>query len=65
MNHAEAAAILQAAGSPFELATETVNGRAAKVFKTRERSMREKIANAAVHGDKVFLAYGDWQVTFT
>ncbi|HET6340512.1 MAG TPA: class I adenylate-forming enzyme family protein [Polyangiales bacterium] len=65
MNHAEAAAILQAAGSPFELATETVNGRTAKVFKTRERSMREKIANATVHGDKIFLVYGDWRITFT
>ena len=39
MNHEEAAAILQVAGSPFELAIETGNGRAAKVFKTRERSM--------------------------
>ena len=65
MNHDEAAAILQAAGSPFELTTEIVSGREAKVFKTRERSMREKIANAAVHGDKVFLVYGDWKITFT
>ncbi len=64
MNHAEAAAILQVAGSPFELATETVHGRPTKVFKTREKSLREKIANAAVHGDKEFLVYGDWRITF-
>lgn len=65
MNHAEAAVILQAAGSPFELTTETVQGRPMKVFKTREKSMREKVANAAVHGDKVFMVYGDQRITFT
>jgi long-chain acyl-CoA synthetase len=64
MDHAEAAAILQAAGSPFELAKELVGGRECTVFKTRERSMREKIANAHVHGDKEFLVYGDWRITF-
>ncbi|HKU44508.1 MAG TPA: class I adenylate-forming enzyme family protein [Polyangiales bacterium] len=64
MDHAEAAAILQAAGSPFELAKEEVAGRLCTVFKTRERSMREKIANALVHGDKEFLVYGDWRITF-
>src|SRR5262245_50649242 len=65
MNHAEAAVILQAAGSPFELATETVQGRPMTVFKTREKSLREKVANAAVHGDKEFLVYGDRRITFT
>jgi long-chain acyl-CoA synthetase len=65
MNHAEAAQLLQAPGSPFELTTEEVNGRAVKVFKTRERSMREKVANAAVHGAKEFLVYEDWRITFS
>jgi long-chain acyl-CoA synthetase len=64
MNHAEAAALLLAPGSPFELSVETVRGREMKVFKTRERSMREKVANAAVHGSKDFLVYDDWRVSF-
>ena len=42
MNHAEAVATLLAAGSPFEIVVETVHGRPTEVFKTRERSMREK-----------------------
>jgi long-chain acyl-CoA synthetase len=64
MNHVEAAAVLQAAGSPFELATETVNGREMTVFKTRERSMREKVAASAIHGQKDFLVYNDWRISF-
>jgi len=65
MTHDEAAALLLAAGSPFELTTESVRGRAMKVFKTRERSMREKVANAAVHGAKEFLVYEGLRVSFT
>lgn len=65
MTHAEADALLQAAGSPFELTTERVLGRDVKVFKTRERSMREKVANAAVHGAKEFLIYEGQRTTFT
>jgi long-chain acyl-CoA synthetase len=64
MNHTEAAALLLAAGSPFELSVETVRGREMKVFKTRERSMREKVASAAVHGTKEFLVYDDQRVSF-
>jgi long-chain acyl-CoA synthetase len=64
MNHAEAAALLLVAGSPFELSVETVRGREMKVFKTRERSMREKVANAAVHGTKEFLVFDDQRVSF-
>ena len=47
MNHEEAADVLLGAGSPFELTTEKVGGREVKVFKTRERSMREKVAAAS------------------
>jgi long-chain acyl-CoA synthetase len=65
MNYDEAALLLQAAGSPFELTTEKVGGRDVKVFKTRERSMREKVAASAVHGAKEFLVYGDRRISFT
>src|SRR5688572_29934726 len=65
MDHAQAAAILQVAGGPFELATEPVLGRPVTVFKTREKSVREKVANAIVHGNKDFLVYGDWRISFT
>ena len=64
MDYAEASALLQAPGSPFELTTERVLGREVKVFKTRERSMREKVANAAVHGAKEFLIYEDRRISF-
>jgi hypothetical protein len=43
----ELVARLTAAGSPFEIATEDVGGRPLKVFRNRERSLREKLANAA------------------
>jgi len=65
MTFAEATALLQAAGSPFELTVERVLGRDVKVYKTRERSMREKVANAAVHGAKPFLIFEDQRITFT
>jgi long-chain acyl-CoA synthetase len=64
MNHAEAAAILLAPGSPFELTTEAVYGREMQVFKTRERSMREKVAASAVHGAKEFLVYDETRISF-
>jgi long-chain acyl-CoA synthetase len=64
MTYAEATTLLQAAGSPFELTVEPVLGRDVKVYKTRERSMREKVANAAVHGLKEFLIYEDRRITF-
>ena len=65
MTYAEATTLLQAAGGPFETTFEQVLGRNVKVFKTRERSMREKVANAAVHGAKEFLIYEDRRITFT
>jgi long-chain acyl-CoA synthetase len=64
MTYAEAAAILTGPGGPFELAKEVVNGRTVNVFKARERSMREKVANAAAHGDKEFLVDGDTRISF-
>jgi long-chain acyl-CoA synthetase len=65
MNYQEAVALLTVAGSPFEIVTETVRGRPMKVFKTRERSMREKVAASAIHGDKEFMVSGDQRTSFT
>ncbi len=65
MTYEEARALLEGPGGIFELATEDVLGRPARVFKQRERSMREKVQNAAVlHGDKPFLVYGGRQISY-
>jgi long-chain acyl-CoA synthetase len=65
VDRAQAAAILQAPGQPFELAREVVHGREVNVFKHRERSMRDKVARAAVHESKEFLVYGEQRITFS
>ena len=44
--YAEVVAQLTGPGAPFEIVTETVAGRPMKNWKNRERSMREKVANA-------------------
>jgi len=64
MDHIEAGRILQVAGGPFELGTDIVNGREVTCFKTREHSMREKVAASAVHGAKEFLVYENQRITF-
>jgi long-chain acyl-CoA synthetase len=51
-------------GAPFELVTETVDGRPQRNFKNRERSLREKIANAAVRGDAECMLHGDRRVSY-
>lgn len=61
----EVRALLEAPGQMFEVVTEEVNGRPTPVFKQRERSMREKVHNAMLaHGDKEFLVYGDWRISY-
>ena len=65
MDQQEARELLEAPGAMFELTTEEILGQPTPVFKTRERSMREKVQNAAaLHGDKRFLTYGDRHVTY-
>lgn len=66
MDYAEAAALLQAEGGAFELTTARIpgQGRDVKVWKQRERSLREKVANAAVHGDKPFLVDDERRISF-
>ena len=55
----EASRQLLASGSPFELAEETVLGETMDVYKTRVHSLRELLANSAVHGDKEYLVFSD------
>jgi long-chain acyl-CoA synthetase len=51
-------------GAPFEIVTESVDGRPQKNWKNRERSMREKIRNVGLRGDVVAMAYGDRRISY-
>ena len=51
-------------GAPFEVVTESVRGRAMRNFKNREKSMREKVANAGLRGDAEFLIQGDRRLSY-
>lgn len=64
MEYEEAVALLGAPGGPFEVVSERLMGRDMPVFAMRERSLREKIANAAVHGDKECIVYEDRRITY-
>jgi len=55
---------LTGAGAPFEITTETVDGRPLRLFKNRERSMREKIANAGLRGDLDCFVQGDRRLSY-
>ena len=46
--HDEVVASLTAPAAPFEIVEEAVRGRPTRTFKTRERSLREKVAKAEV-----------------
>jgi long-chain acyl-CoA synthetase len=52
------------AGAPFEIVTETIAGRPMKIFKNRERSLREKVANAGLRGDADFLVQGERRISY-
>ncbi len=49
---------------PFALVTEEVRGLPMRNFRYRERSMREKIANAGARGDAVCMVYGDRRISY-
>jgi len=51
-------------GAPFEIVTETVDGRPMKNWKNRERSMREKIANVGLRGDQIALVHGERRISY-
>jgi hypothetical protein len=60
----EVVAGLTGVGGPFEIVTETVRGLPMKTFKNREKSMREKVANAGLRGDAEFLVQGDRRISY-
>lgn len=51
-------------GGPFEIVIEPVDGRPTKNFKNRERTLRDKIANASGRGDAVAMVQGDRRITY-
>jgi long-chain acyl-CoA synthetase len=60
----EALAQLTAKGGLFEIVTEPVRGLPMKNFKNREKSLREKIANAGLRGDTVFMVQGEHRISY-
>ena len=64
MEYEEAVALLGAPGGPFEVVEESFLGRPMRVFASRDRSLRESIQNAAVHGAKECLVYGERRITY-
>jgi long-chain acyl-CoA synthetase len=61
---AEITAQLTGPGAPFELVVEEVGGRPQTNFKNRERSLREKVANAAQRGDAECMVYGERRISY-
>lgn len=51
-------------GAPFEIETSPVHGRPMRNWKQRERSLREKIQNAARHGEREFLVQGPRRIRY-
>ncbi len=64
MTYDEAAAQLTGPGAPFEMVEESVQGRAMRVFKNRERSLREKVANASARGDAICMVQGERRIDY-
>ncbi|MBW2316081.1 MAG: acyl--CoA ligase [Deltaproteobacteria bacterium] len=60
----QAIAGLTAPGAPFEIVTETVVDRPMRLFKNRERSMREKITNAGERGDLDCFVQGERRIGY-
>ena len=63
-SYEEVVANLTGPGGPFEVAEETIGGRRQKAFKNRERSLREKVANAGARGDVDFLVQGERRFSY-
>jgi long-chain acyl-CoA synthetase len=60
----EVVARLTAPGAPFEIREEEVRGRPLRNWKNRERSLREKIANASLRGDADCLVQGERRISY-
>ncbi|MDH4017432.1 MAG: long-chain fatty acid--CoA ligase, partial [Actinomycetota bacterium] len=63
-SYEQAVAMLTGPDAPFEIETVEIEGRPIRMWKNRERSMREKVANAALRGDAEFLVQGDRRVSY-
>lgn len=55
---------LIAPGGPFEIIEEEVLGEKMKVFKDRDRSLREIFDKSTNHGDNEYIICGDRRITF-
>jgi long-chain acyl-CoA synthetase len=64
LSYDEAVKNLTAQGAPFELVTETVRGLPMRIFKNREKSIREKVANAGLRGETEFLVQGERRISY-
>jgi long-chain acyl-CoA synthetase len=64
MTYEDVLARLTGAGAPFEMAIEPVLGRPMRNFKNRERSLRQKIANAGLRGEAVCMVQGERRITY-
>jgi long-chain acyl-CoA synthetase len=64
LSYEEAVKNLTAPGAPFELVTETVRGLPMRIFKNREKSMREKVATAGLRGETEFLVQGERRLSY-
>jgi long-chain acyl-CoA synthetase len=64
MSYEDVVAQLTGPGAPFEITVESVFGRPMKNWKRRERSLREKVANAARFGDADCMVQGDRRITY-
>jgi long-chain acyl-CoA synthetase len=64
LSYEEAVRNLTGAGAPFEIVTETIRGLPMRTFKNREKSMREKVANAGLRGDTTFLVQGKRRISY-
>jgi len=60
----EVVAQLTGPGAPFEVQVEPVRGLPMKNFKNREKSLREKIQNAALRGDTTCMVQGERRISY-
>ncbi len=62
--HADVQRQLTGPGGPFEIVHEEVLGERLPVLANRPRSLRQILADSAIHGDKEYLVHGDRRITF-
>jgi steroid-24-oyl-CoA synthetase len=60
----ELRARLTGPGGMFEIVEESVLGERMQVFKNRPRSLRELLAQSALHGEKEYLVQGDRRIRY-